>query len=70
MTGEAFERDVRDCDRTANRVAAAEPGHQTAGSAGPRTVGPAPTAPLRQAEHQQAYVECMKSKGYTQTKAN
>jgi hypothetical protein len=70
MTGEAFEQDVRACDREANRVMAAEPGHQTAGSPGPRTVGPAPSAPLRQAEHDQAYAACMKSKGYTATKSN
>ena len=50
MTGEAFEADVRACDREAMRVAAAQPGHTGAGSGGPRTVGPGPTAPLRQAD--------------------
>ena len=33
MTGEEFELDVRDCDRTANRVAAMEPGHRAPGGA-------------------------------------
>ena len=68
MTGEAFEADVRACDREAMRVAAAQPGHTGAGSGGPRTVGPGPTAPLRQAEHEKAYADCMKSKGYAANK--
>ncbi len=68
MTGEAFELDVRDCDRTANRVAAMEPGHrapQTAGGA--RATAPGPMAAQRQIEHERAYMDCMKGKGYTQT---
>jgi hypothetical protein len=70
MTGEAFEQDVRQCDREAMRMAAAEPGHQTAASGGPRTTGPGPTAPLKQAEHAKAYADCMKARGYTATKPN
>jgi hypothetical protein len=67
MTGEAFEADVRACDREAMGVAAAEPGHQTVGAGGPRTA--VPVAPsLRQAEHEKAYAACMKGKGYTATK--
>jgi hypothetical protein len=68
MTGAQFEADVRDCDRTANRVAAMEPGHrapQTAGGA--RATGPGPMAAQRQMEHERAYTECMKGKAYTQT---
>ena len=68
MTGEAFEMDVRDCDRTANKVMAAEPGHRAPQAAvGARTVGPGPMAAQRQVEHERAYTDCMKSKGYTQT---
>lgn len=68
MTGEAFELDVRDCDRVANKVAAMEPGHRApATTGGARTTGPGPLAGQRQIEHQRAYTECMKSKGYTQT---
>src|SRR5262245_29717847 len=67
MTGEAFEQDVRLCDRQAMQVAGAEPGHVTT-SPGPRTAGPAPLAPLKQAEHQKAYADCMKAKGYAETK--
>lgn len=70
MTGEAFEQDVRQCDREAMRVAAAQPGHRAAGAPGPRMTGPGPMAPLRQAEHEKAYADCMKGKGYTATKAN
>jgi hypothetical protein len=69
MTGEAFELDVRDCDREANRVAAMEPGHrapqQPAGGA--RTTGPGPMASQRQVEHERAYSDCMRNKGYTAT---
>lgn len=69
MTGEAFETDVRACDREANRVAAAEPGHQGVAAQGSRTASP--TAPgLRRVEHEKAYVECMKGKGYTPTKGS
>ena len=68
MTGEAFELDVRDCDRVANRVAAMEPGHRAPQpGVGPRSTGPGPLAPQRQVEHERAYSECMKGKGYTQT---
>ena len=71
MTGEAFEQDVRACDREANRVAAAEPGHSSVATpGGARGTGPASMAPLRQAEHERAYVGCMKAKGYTPTKSN
>ncbi|HEU5320815.1 MAG TPA: hypothetical protein VFX28_08430 [Methylomirabilota bacterium] len=69
MTGVAFEQDVRQCDREADRMMAARPGHQGVASPGPRTAGPGPMAPLRQAEHEQAYASCMKSKGYTATKS-
>jgi hypothetical protein len=67
MTGEAFELDVRDCDRTANRVAAMEPGHRAPQAPGARVTAPGPMASQRQIEHEQAYTDCMKSKGYTQT---
>lgn len=68
MTGEAFELDVRDCDRTANRVAAMEPGHRAPGApGGARATAPGPMASQRQIEHERAYTDCMKSKGYTQT---
>ena len=69
MTGDAFELDVRDCDRTANRVAAMEPGHrapQAPGGARAATT-PSAMASQRQIEHERAYTDCMKSKGYTQT---
>jgi hypothetical protein len=70
MTGEAFELDVRDCDRTANKVAAMEPGHRAPQSApgGARSAGPGPMAAQRQIEHERAYADCMKSKGYTETR--
>lgn len=68
MTGEAFEQDVRQCDRQAMQVAAAQPGHQAAASPGPRTTGPGPLAPLRQAEHEKGYADCMKGKGYVPMK--
>jgi hypothetical protein len=68
MTGEAFEQDVRDCDRTANKVAAMEPGHRApATTGGARATAPGPMAAQRQIEHERAYAECMKTKGYTQT---
>jgi hypothetical protein len=68
MTGEAFELDVRDCDRTANKVAAMEPGHRApATTGGARATGPGPMAAQRQMEHERAYTGCMKGKGYTQT---
>jgi hypothetical protein len=67
MTGDAFEMDVRDCDRTANKVAALEPGHRAPQAGGARATGPGPMPSLRQSEHEQAYADCMKSKGYTQT---
>jgi len=68
MTGVAFELDVRDCDREANRVAAMEPGHRAPRApGGARTTGPGPLAAQRQIEHERAYTDCMKSKGYTQT---
>ncbi len=67
MTGEAFEQDVRQCDRTAMQVAAAQPGHQATAPA-PRTAGPASLAPLKQVEHEKAYADCMKGKGYTEMK--
>jgi len=69
MTGEAFELDVRDCDRVANKVAAMEPGHRASMSpGGARTTGAPPMAAQRQAEHERAYSDCMKGKGYTATK--
>jgi hypothetical protein len=69
MTGEVFEQDVRACDRTAMQVAGSEPGHRGSATAGARTVNPAqPT--FFSAEHEKAYVECMKGKGYTATKSN
>jgi hypothetical protein len=69
MTGEAFEADVRNCDREAMRVAAAEPGHQAVASPGTRSTSP--TAPTqRRAEHEKAYRDCMKAKGYTATKGD
>jgi hypothetical protein len=69
MTGVAFEQDVRDCDREANRVMAAEPGHRapTAPPGGARATGPGPLASQRQVEHERAYADCMKSKGYIAT---
>ena len=66
MTGEAFELDVRDCDRIANRVAAMEPGHRAPQAPGPRPTGSGPVPGQRQLEHERAYTECMKSKGYVQ----
>ena len=69
MTGEVFERDVQACDRTAMQVAAGQPGHQGSGTAGARTVNPAqPT--FFSDEHEKAYIDCMKSKGYTPTKGS
>jgi len=68
MTGEAFEQDVRQCDRQAMQVAGAQPGHQSVASPGSRTTGPGSLAPLRQAEHERAYADCMRGKGYTATK--
>jgi hypothetical protein len=70
MTGEVFEQDVRACDRTAMQVAAGQPGHQaSATGAGGRTVNPAqPT--FFSAEHEKAYADCMRGKGYTATKGN
>jgi hypothetical protein len=68
MTGTQFELDVRDCDRTANRVAAMEPGHRAPQMpGGARATGPGPLAAQRQQEHERAYADCMKGKGYTQT---
>jgi hypothetical protein len=70
MTGEEFERDVRDCDREANRVAAMEPGHRAGQQSpgGARGTGPGPMASQRQIEHERAYADCMKGKGYTATR--
>jgi hypothetical protein len=70
MTGEEFERDVRDCDREANRVAAMEPGHRAPQQppGGARSTAPGPMAGQRQIEHERAYTDCMKSKGYTATR--
>ena len=69
MTGEAFEQDVRACDRQAMVAAAGQPGHQGSAMAGARTVNPAqPT--FFSNEHEKAYVECMKSKGYTPGKGS
>jgi hypothetical protein len=69
MTGEAFEQDVRDCDRVANKVAAMEPGHRASMSpGGARTTGAPSMAAQRQAEHEREYAACMKGKGYTATK--
>src|SRR5262245_40589422 len=69
MTGEAFEQDVRDCDRVANKVAAMEPGHRAEMSTGgARTTGSGAMPAQRQAEHERAYSDCMKGKGYTATK--
>lgn len=70
MTGEQFVVDVRACDREGNRIAAGEPGHRAVAAPGPRTAGLGPMAPLRQAEHEKAYAECMMTKGYTAAKAN
>lgn len=69
MTGEAFEADVRECDRAAMRVAAGQPGHLStqAPGGGARVMGPGPMAPQRQAEHERAYRDCMRGKGYTAT---
>ena len=68
MTGDTFELDVRDCDRTANKVAAMEPGHRAPQApGGARATAPGPMAAQRQIEHERAYTDCMKSKGYTQT---
>lgn len=68
VTGDAFEPDVRDCDRIANKVAAMEPGHRAPQApGGARATAPGPMAAQRQIEHERAYTECMKSKGYTQT---
>lgn len=67
MTGEAFEMDVRDCDREANRVAAVEPGHRAQQAPGARTTGAGPMPAQRQVEHERAYSNCMKNKGYTGT---
>jgi hypothetical protein len=69
ITGEAFEQDVRDCDREANRVAAMEPGHRapTTPPGGARATGADTMAPQRRAEHERAYAACMTGKGYTQT---
>lgn len=68
MTGEEFERDVRACDREANRVAAMEPGHRAQPPGGARSTAPGPMAAQRQIEHERAYADCMKSKGYTATR--
>jgi hypothetical protein len=69
ITGESFERDVRDCDREANRVMAMEPGHRAPQQpGGARSTGPGPMASQRQVEHERAYTDCMKGKGYTATK--
>jgi hypothetical protein len=60
---------VRACDRTAMQVEASEPGHRGSATAGARTVNPAqPT--IFSDEHEKAYVNCMKGKGYTATKPN
>jgi hypothetical protein len=69
MTGEVFEQDVRACDRQAMAASAGQPGHQGSATAVGRTVNPAqPT--FFSAEHEKAYVDCMKGKGYTATKGN
>jgi hypothetical protein len=69
MTGEVFEQDVRACDRQAMAASAGQPGHQGSATAGGRTVNPAqPT--FFSAEHEKAYTECMRGKGYTATKGN
>jgi hypothetical protein len=69
MTGESFERDVRDCDREADRVMAMEPGHRAPQQpGGARSTGPGPMASQRHLEHERAYTDCMKGKGYTATK--
>jgi hypothetical protein len=68
MTGEAFELDVRDCDGTANRVAAMEPATAFHGlQAAPGRRPPGPMASQRQIERERAYTDCMQSKGYIQT---
>ena len=59
MTGEEFERDVRDCDRQANRVAAMEPGHRAGQQppGGARATGPSPMASQRQMEHERGGID-------------
>lgn len=69
MTGDAFERDVQACDRTAMQVAGGQPGHRGSATVGARTVDPAqPT--FFSDEHKKAYIDCMQGKGYTATKPN
>jgi len=69
MTGEVFEQDVRACDRQAMVASAGQSGHQGSATAGARTVNPAqPT--LQSDEHEKAYINCMKGKGYSQTKGS
>jgi hypothetical protein len=50
-------------------ASAGQPGHQGSATAGARTVNPAqPT--LQSDEHEKAYINCMKGKGYSQTKGS
>lgn len=63
LNGDAFERDIRECDREADRLAQAEPGHRATASPGLRTP-PGTAAPVRNLEHARAYEACMMERGY------
>jgi hypothetical protein len=47
-----------------------EPGHRAGQQSpgGARGTGPGPMASQRQSEHERAYADCMKGKGYTATR--
>lgn len=64
LTGDVLERDIRECDREADRLAQAEPGHRATASPSLRTP-PGTAAPVRNVEHARAHETCMKGRGYS-----
>lgn len=65
ITDIVLRQDVRECDREADRLARARPGHQPWASQGTRQVHmTGALASLRRAEHEEPFAACMRRKGY------
>lgn len=58
-------QDVRECDREADRLARARPGHQPWATQGTRQIHmTGALASLRGAEHDEQFAACMRRRGY------